>query len=224
MSTEYQRTVNVFGQNVNAGPIILHDDMETLLKWVAGGSPGTPSVTLDDTIAYNGNKSLKLLMAEDAPVEDNYVTAYRHIVLPRTDILFLRFLVMFSAVDNVTAFQMRYAWDDLTANKSIGINIDYANEIIQYQTGASSFADITGANITLFSSRWIELQIAANLATGYYLFLQYANKRIDMTSYPIYSTNTLNSFLGQVYILSKCNSNGVFSAYIDDLILAEMEI
>jgi len=222
MGEEYIRRIMVLGSVPSLGPVILFDDIEGLLKWVASGTGTGYVVEKLTTAAYNGSACLHVKTRTVGASADDIVVATRSFF--RRPGLRYRVESLFEILVNSNCklcdFEV-YLYDG-TARHAPGVRYDVVNQKWQYRTGIATYTDVPGGSQNLEGADWHRVLFEFDEARGVLTRLICDGLELSGLNLGYYRS----SAVGGVYCLLNLSIGSVSTtppeAYFDDVLVMEI--
>jgi hypothetical protein len=178
MGKPYRRNVLSGAVVPSSPPIVMWDDMESLLKWQKTGTGADYTVTLDDTKCFNGNYSLYMVTKSTTPAAADEVVAYRYFGIRQPRFLTVRFLAkLLSTYQYLQGPQLLVEVFTQSLLHRFGFTVDQSTaEVKLYDANGNYNTAVTLTGIAP-SDEWSLYEVSVNLITQQYASLYaYANE------------------------------------------------
>lgn len=207
--------------------ILFLDDMEGVLKWTQGAGTVSKDSTID---TFEGTNSLKLLTGN---VAANTAAAYVYFgFVPASQLMLqCRFHIQGAAATTPRSldFEVLY-YDGTNANQAILRylkNVTTPQNKWQYSTGGGSFNDIPGGSQSLWSNAtfhsFFRMKVDLRPALPLYSLLECDNLSLKLQSLPVYQAASGTQPYMLLRFTATTDTANATSAFIDDVILSDLE-
>jgi hypothetical protein len=204
MPKEYIETINTKSNKGWARDLIFLDTFEdNILHW-RNWSYNTGTATLDNTIAYKGNKSLKL---DTGATSGSYARVEATIPKPEEDLI--KFLLWINNHQSISSSNFTISLRAMTKTSSVLYGIDVkleftttgnANVYIS-ENGQVSFIQIaTGLLWSPSYKLWNPIEIGIDLKNAKYIDLRIAQKIWNLSQYKLFQVPSSGMYSGQIVL------------------------
>jgi hypothetical protein len=224
MSIEYLRQMISLGQIANRSPLILADDMEDLLKWAATGNEAGYALTKDNTLAFNGDYSLKLVTRSDGAAEDDYIEISRTFPILPNRIVEASFKWHCADLSLVKALQTRIIFDNGDYAYQAGVQFTTADAEFEIETDYDVFETIPDTARNLSVNAWHELKVVLNFTNLKYMKIRSDDQIYDVSDYDIFDAGSGHLVYGAVTIKVTTAGAAAATVNIDDFLITSTEL
>lgn len=222
MGEEYVRRIMVLGEVPSLGPVLLHDDMEDLLKWVEAGTGGDTVFEKIATVAYNGSASLHMKTRTTGATEGDETTGYRDTFrrpgkryrlecLFRPDASAQSGYVLFSVAvfDGTTQHNPYIRWDEVNAKW-------------QYRDGADSWADISDGDQNMVEDQFHRFLMEWDENSGKFIRFSCDGLEVDMSAISYYAPASAAEEVLRVDLGLMAGATPPGEVYFDECLIMEI--
>jgi len=200
------------------GNVVLMEDFETeLTDWTDTSSGGTSSAARSSRHKYSGDWSVKLDVAGAAVT---YATIRRLLHYPGLlkYALFGRFCFDEDAEYIELGAELNTGEEEYVAYAKY----DRANETLEvYSTGEAYVSAGTPPALSQATPVFYPLLLTLDLATGYYDKLYLGDTEYDISTIPLWRETNDDPPRGKLFAKAGTVATAVFTAYVDDIVLAK---
>lgn len=190
---ERHRRIYSFNKPAVIWPILFQDDCEGVFLWKSQGSGADWTADYDETIAYVGAHSLRLVTKSTDPAIDDYVAAHKNLWVPPYRMLTFIFCFYRSAGTNSDLIAS-FKWYDGANAHAAALKFLTSGSAIHYLDSGATYKTVTDWKWNTGTvKRWNFCSLTLNLANNEYaqLTVNHQVKSLAGTGYAVTEDPTL---------------------------------
>ena len=224
MGIEYLRPSLISLQNSISKKVLLLDDCEGTTLFVASGTGDDFSAANHADARYHGSKGLKLLTKETTPAENDYISAFRYVCLPRSGIYSASFRFSLPDASDVKYLQFGFYTDKGGYLYYPSLTIYPNTKKFYFTNSAGSDEDVCTTTYSCTDNTFHTIELQINISTAKYVaaFFDHYASSFSEEALPI--TNTANVLSSYIFFKLVAAGANQAAAYIDDIQICELSL
>lgn len=222
MGEEFIRRIMVLGLVPSLGPVILYDDMESLLKWTKSGTGGDDLLEASGTVAYNGAKSLHAKTRATNPAADDKITAQRRVFARPGKRYRLECLFQGKTWAYIKFLSFRVLIYDGATEHHINMRWTNDGDKWQYQSAVAAWTDIPDGSQVFLSASWHRMAVEFDQAALKITRFVCDSMELDLTDVVYYSGALGGAQYADVQVEVQAVGTDPPEVFVDDLLLLEI--
>ncbi len=221
MSQEYIQQNSLFALPVPYGKILLYDDCEELLKFSKSGTGSDYNVTKDNTLAFTGSNSLKIVTRATTPAANDTCRATR--TFPLRSLLDLEFLFNFRIPNGHGLKCITFGVDYSTYYKHYEAFFRYNMQsfVLQYQDANQTYQNASSTLITYSEDTWYNIRCSFSLTQALFKKISINNTILNISTKSLFTEDWEGESAGKLFIEITSVGANQATCYFDNILCLE---